>query len=54
MTIEPAAHVRTFGLVEIFFSAIISRRLFSERLTRREIVGMLMLTFALAIVTLAR
>ena len=54
MAIEPIAHVRTLGLVELVFSYAVSRRFFRERLTRLEIVGMALLVVALAIVTLRR
>jgi drug/metabolite transporter (DMT)-like permease len=54
MTIEPAAHVRTLGLVELLFSYAISRRVFRERLSRRELVGIVLLTLALVVVTLRR
>ena len=54
MAIEPAAHVRTLGLVEILFSYAISQRLFRERLTRSEIAGMMLLLVGLVIVTLRR
>jgi drug/metabolite transporter (DMT)-like permease len=51
MAIEPAAHVRTLGLIEILFSYAISRRLFRERVTRLEIAGMMLLMAGLVIVT---
>ena len=54
MTIEPIAHVRTLGLVELVFSYAVSRRFFRERLTRLEIAGMTLLAIALVIVTLWR
>jgi drug/metabolite transporter (DMT)-like permease len=54
MTIEPAAHVRTLGLIELLFSYAISRRVFRERLSRRELVGIAVLTLALVVVTLGR
>jgi drug/metabolite transporter (DMT)-like permease len=54
MAIEPAAHVRTLGLIEILFSFAISQRLFRERLTRGEIGGMALLMAGLVIVTLGR
>jgi drug/metabolite transporter (DMT)-like permease len=50
MAIEPVAHVRTLGLVELLFSYAISRRVFRERLTRRELVGVLLLALALVLV----
>ncbi|HSD52617.1 MAG TPA: DMT family transporter [Burkholderiales bacterium] len=52
MAIEPVAHVRTLGLIELVFSAVVSRRFFRERMTRREIVGMLLLAAGVVIVTL--
>ncbi len=54
MAIEPVAHVRTLGLVELLFASVISRRIFRERLSRPEIAGMALLTLGLVIVTLAR
>jgi drug/metabolite transporter (DMT)-like permease len=54
MAIEPAAHVRTLGLIELLFSYGISRRVFRERLTRRELVGVALLALALVIVTVRR
>jgi drug/metabolite transporter (DMT)-like permease len=54
MALEPAAHVRTLGLVELFFSALVSRRIFRERTTRRELAGMLLLGAAVLLVTLSR
>lgn len=54
MAIEPAAHVRTLALVEIFFGYAIARRFFSERISRIEIAGMLLLFAGLVVVTLAR
>jgi drug/metabolite transporter (DMT)-like permease len=54
MAIQPAAHVRTLGLVEIVFSYAISHRLFRERVTRTETAGMILLLLGLVIVTLRR
>lgn len=54
MAIEPVAHVRTLGLVELVFSAIVSRRFFRERMTRREWAGMLLLVAGVVIITLKR
>ena len=54
MAIEPAAHVRTLALVEIFFGYAISRRVFREKLSRLELAGMALLAVGLAVVTLAR
>jgi drug/metabolite transporter (DMT)-like permease len=52
MAIEPVAHVRTLGLVELIFSAIVSRRFFRERMTWLEIAGMTLLCAGIVIVTL--
>ncbi len=52
MAIEPVAHVRTLGLVELLFSFAVTRRFFHERLATAEIAGAGLLTLALAIVTL--
>ncbi len=49
--IEPAANVRTLGLVELLFSFAIARRFFRERLAPAELAGAGMLTLALIIVT---
>jgi drug/metabolite transporter (DMT)-like permease len=50
--IEPAAHVRTLGLVELVFSLAIARRLFRESLSAVELAGVGLLAVALVIVTL--
>ena len=54
MAIEPIAHVRTLGLVELLFSYVVSRRVFREHFNRRELVGIVLLTLGLVIVTLRR
>lgn len=51
--IEPVAHVRTLGLIELVFSYAVSRRLFRERLSRLELAGMALLALGVAIITLA-
>ena len=51
--IEPVAHVRTLGLVELIFSYAVSRRLFRERLSRLELFGMSLLALGVAIIALA-
>ena len=52
MAIEPVAHVRTLGLVELLFSSVLSRKLFRERLSATETTGVALLTLGLAIVAL--
>jgi uncharacterized membrane protein len=54
MAIEPAAHVRTLGLIELLFSYALSRKLFRERLARREFLGIALLCAGLVVVMLAR
>ncbi|MCL4798789.1 MAG: EamA/RhaT family transporter [Burkholderiales bacterium] len=54
MAIEPVAHVRTLGLVELLFSAVVSRRFFRERMTALELAGIALLTMGLVIVTFTR
>jgi drug/metabolite transporter (DMT)-like permease len=52
MAIEPVAHVRTLGLVELLFSLAIARRLFREHLTGLELAGVGLLTAGLIVITL--
>jgi drug/metabolite transporter (DMT)-like permease len=54
MAIEPAAHVRTLALVEVFFGYIVAHRFFQERVNRIELTGMVLLVIGLATVTLGR
>ncbi len=51
--IEPVAHVRTLGLVELVFSYAVSRRLFRERFTAVEVAGMVLLASGVAVITVA-
>ena len=48
--IEPVAHVRTLGLIELVFSYAVSRRLFREKLSRRELGGMGLLALGVILV----
>jgi drug/metabolite transporter (DMT)-like permease len=50
--LEPAAHVRTLGLVELVFSYLVSLRLFREKLSRRELGGIILLAAGVVLVTL--
>jgi drug/metabolite transporter (DMT)-like permease len=52
--LEPVAHVRTLGLVELVFSLVVSQKVFRERLTRIELAGFLLLAVAVAVVSLWR
>ncbi|HYC45720.1 MAG TPA: EamA/RhaT family transporter [Burkholderiales bacterium] len=50
--IEPAAHVKTLALIEILFSYVVGRRIFSDTITRLEGIGMTLLCAGLVLVTL--
>ena len=47
MALEPVANVRTLGLIELFFSYLVSRRFFRERLTAAELIGFVLLALGL-------
>ena len=53
-TIPAAAAVRTVGLVEILFAQIASRRLFSQRASTRELVGIVLMVAGVALLLLTR
>ena len=50
MAIEPVAHVRTLGLVELLFSLAAAQRFFRERLGRVELAGVVLLTLSLVLI----
>lgn len=50
MTLEPAAHVRTLGLLEVLFSYAISLRIFREPISRLELVGIALLVLGIALI----
>ncbi|HEX6981086.1 MAG TPA: DMT family transporter [Alphaproteobacteria bacterium] len=54
MAMEPVAHVRTLGLVELLFSYVVSRRLFREHLRPVEIAGMALLVLGLVVIVQVR
>lgn len=51
--IQSVTYVRTLGLVEMLFSYAVSRRLFGEHLTRREVAGMILIVAGVIVITLA-
>jgi drug/metabolite transporter (DMT)-like permease len=51
LALEPVAHVRTLALVELLFAYLISRRIFRERLSRMELLGIGLLGLAVLVVT---
>lgn len=48
--LQPAADVRTLGLVEVLFSYLVSRRLFREKLGLGEQVGLVLVAIGLVVV----
>jgi drug/metabolite transporter (DMT)-like permease len=52
MALEPVAHVRTLGLMELLFSYAISQRLFKEKLRPIEIAGIALLVMGLVSIAL--
>ena len=52
--IEPAANVRTLGLVELIFASVVSLKLFRERLSRTELTGMALIALGIAGITIGR
>jgi drug/metabolite transporter (DMT)-like permease len=49
-TLQIAAYVRTLGLVELFFTLLISRYAFRERPSRAELIGLALLVLSIAAV----
>ena len=47
MALEPVANVRTLGLIELYFSYVVSRRVFRERLRPAELAGFVLLALGL-------
>jgi drug/metabolite transporter (DMT)-like permease len=47
MAMQPVARVRTLGLIELYFSYIVSRRIFRERLGGAELAGLILLAVGL-------
>jgi drug/metabolite transporter (DMT)-like permease len=50
--LEPVAHVRTLGLIELVFSYAVSRRVFKERLSRTDLAGIALLALGVVAITL--
>jgi drug/metabolite transporter (DMT)-like permease len=47
MAMRPVAQVRTLGLIELYFSYVVSRRIFREHLGGAELAGLLLLAVGL-------
>ncbi len=52
-SLTSAANVRTLGLIEVLFAQAVSRRVFSEQVSTRELVGMGLVVAGVAILLLA-
>jgi drug/metabolite transporter (DMT)-like permease len=50
--IEPAAHVRTLGLVELILAYAVSLKLFREQFSRLELAGIALIALGVAAITL--
>ena len=48
MAMQPVARVRTLGLIELYFSYVVSRRVFRERIGHAELAGLVLLAVGLA------
>jgi drug/metabolite transporter (DMT)-like permease len=48
MALEPVVHVRTLGVVELLFSYAVSRKLFREPMSARELAGVVLLALGIA------
>jgi len=51
VAVRPAVDVRTLGLVEVLFSYLISRKLFKEQLSRKELAGLLLVGAGVLVVS---
>jgi drug/metabolite transporter (DMT)-like permease len=49
LALETAAKVRTLALIEILFAQIVSRRMFQQRLTSRDVAGVLLVVVSVAL-----
>jgi drug/metabolite transporter (DMT)-like permease len=47
--LETAAKVRTLALIEILFAQMVSRRMFQQRLTSRDVAGVLLVVVSVAL-----
>ena len=51
MALRPAVDVRTLGLVEVLFSYLVSRRMFREKISRNELIGLLLVGAGVLVVS---
>ena len=51
VALRPAVDVRTLGLTEVFFSYLVSRKLFKEQISRKELAGLLLVGAGVVVVS---
>lgn len=51
LALRPVVDVRTVGLIEVLFSYLVSRRLFREKITRNELLGLLLVGAGVLVVS---
>ncbi len=51
VALRPAVDVRTLGLTEVFFSYLVSRKLFKEKISRKELAGLLLVGAGVVVVS---
>jgi drug/metabolite transporter (DMT)-like permease len=55
LALEPASHVRTLILIEVLFTYVVSLRIFRETISRREVLGIVLVVLGVGtIVATAR
>jgi drug/metabolite transporter (DMT)-like permease len=47
MAMQPVARVRMLGLIELYFSYVVSRRVFREKIGGAELIGLVLLAVGL-------
>lgn len=51
MALRPTVDVRTLGLAEVLFSYLVSRKLFKEQISRKELAGLLLVGAGVVVVS---
>ena len=51
--VAPASQVRTLILIEVVFSYVVSRRVFRESVSRRELAGIVLVVLGAALIVAA-
>ena len=50
LALEPAAHVRTLSLIEVLFTYAFSLRVFRQAISRRELVGIVLVVLGVGLI----